>query len=104
MYGEEVPLNELYKFHENRTKIDKYSNRKPLFSEEDGAYTLNFGGKAECRSIKNFILESSTGSDVIVFGKVNDEKFNLLMSHPLSALVGMAVALTSFDNRLLFSE
>jgi hypothetical protein len=41
---------------------------------------------------------------VIVFGKVTDEKFNLIMSHPLSALVGMAVALTSFDNRLIFSE
>jgi hypothetical protein len=58
MYGEEIPLNQLYDFPENRSKIEKYCNRKPTFNREEGVYTLNFGGKAECRSIKNFILES----------------------------------------------
>lgn len=104
MYCEEVPLSELFKFPENRAKIDKYCNRKPVFSADSGTYTLDFGGKAERRSVKNFILESATGSAVVVFGKADDEKYNLVVSHPLSAAVGMAVALSSFDSRLLFSE
>jgi hypothetical protein len=39
-----------------------------------------------------------------MFGKVDDCKFNIEISDPLSALVGFAVALASFDSRLLFSE
>lgn len=71
MYQDEMPLSELYRYHENRHKIEKYSNRKPVLNTEDGSYRLDFGGKAECKSVKNFILEEQEGREIILFGKAN---------------------------------
>lgn len=39
-----------------------------------------------------------------MFGKAGDELFNIEVSHPLSVVVGMAVALSSFDTRMLYQE
>lgn len=102
MYGEEIPLSELYK--DNREKIERYVNRKATFNRDKQVYTLNFKGKAECSSIKNFILEDEYGKDILMFGKINESTFNIEISCPLSALVGFAIALTSFDSKILFGS
>lgn len=102
MYEEEVSLCSLYEHPENRNKIVIYHNRKPQWMENMGGYMLNFKGRVECASIKNFILEAETdGHELVLFGKVNDNKFNLDMAHPLSPLVAFAVALSSFDSRIM---
>lgn len=75
MYGEEVPLSDLYEFPENREKIEHYCNRKPTL--EKGGYRLDFRGRAECKSIKNFIVERPNGKEVVMFGKVDESTFNI---------------------------
>jgi tubby-related protein 1 len=63
---------------------------------------LNFRGRVERPSIKNFILEESVnGPDVVLFGKVNDNKFNFDVSSRISAYIAFALALSSFDSRLM---
>ena len=63
---------------------------------------LNFRGRVEKPSIKNFIMEEViNGPDVIVFGKVNENKFNFDISSRISAYIAFAVALSSFDSRLM---
>jgi tubby-related protein 1 len=63
---------------------------------------LNFHGRVECPSIKNFILEDREGgSEVLLFGKINDNSFNLDVTAPMSPLLATAVALSSFDSRMM---
>lgn len=63
---------------------------------------LNFKGRVECASIKNFILEKDeNGPEIMLFGKVNEAKFNLDMTHPIAPLVAFGVALSSFDTRMM---
>jgi hypothetical protein len=102
MYEDEIPLNNLYESPENRDKIAIYGNRKPQWVENLGGYMLNFKGRVEKASIKNFILEENgEGPEIVLFGKVTDSKFNLDMSHPISPLVAFAVSLSSFDTRIM---
>lgn len=37
----------------------------------------------------------------MIFGKVNESKFNLDMAHPISPVIAFAVALSSFDSRIM---
>lgn len=70
--------------------------------ENLGGYMLNFRGRVECASIKNFILEESVnGPEIMMFGKVSESKFNLDMAHPISPLVAFGIALSSFDSRIM---
>lgn len=63
---------------------------------------LNFRGRVERPSIKNFILEEGiNGADVVLFGKVNDNKFNFDISSRISTYIAFALALSSFDSRLM---
>ena len=58
MYDEEVPLNVLHDNPLNKEKIMVFNNRKPQWVEHLGGYMLNFRGRVQTASIKNFILES----------------------------------------------
>jgi len=63
---------------------------------------LNFKGRVEAASIKNFILEDRlNGPETMIFGKVTDSKFNLDMAYPISPIIAFAVALSSFDSRIM---
>jgi hypothetical protein len=63
-------LDKLYEFEENKGKIFKFSNRKPVFSAAIEGYILNFGGRIQLASIKNFILEDTIAHrEVLMFGK-----------------------------------
>jgi tubby and related proteins len=102
MYDEEVSLAQLFEHPENRDKIDMLHNRKPKWIEQLGGYMLNFKGRVEVASIKNFILEDQVdGPDIMLFGKVNDSKFNLDMSTLITPLIAFGIALSSFDSRIM---
>lgn len=63
---------------------------------------LNFKGRVEAASIKNFILETKPeGPETMLFGKVNESKFNLDIMQPMSTYLAFAIALTSFDSRIM---
>ena len=57
MYDEEIPLNILYDKEDNKEKIRLLKNRAPVWVKEISGYMLNFRGRVEKPSIKNFILE-----------------------------------------------
>lgn len=64
---------------------------------------LNFRGRVGRPSIKNFILEevNESNHEVLLFGKASDSKFNMDISGPLSPMIGFAIALSSFDSRIM---
>lgn len=78
-YGEEISLNVLYQYIDNKEKIRILHNRQPKRNEKVGGYEpLEFRGKAECISVKNFILEETPdGSEILLFGKSSEDKYNL---------------------------
>lgn len=102
MYEDEINLSQLFEYPENKDKIATFGNRKPQWVEHLGGYMLNFKGRVEAASIKNFILEKEGHPlEAMVFGKVSDSKFNLDMLHPISPLIAFGVALSSFDSRIM---
>jgi len=65
-------------------------------------YILNFNGRINKPSIKNFILERpETKEEVLMFGKTGDSLYNIHISNPISPFMGLAIALTHFDNKFL---
>ena len=72
-------------------------SKMPVF--ENGNYRLNFKGRVNLPSVKNFQLVSPADiSDVICqFGKVNDDKFHLDFKAPLNAFQAFSLALTQFN-------
>jgi tubby-related protein 1 len=71
-------------------------------SYENGNYRLNFHGRVNLPSVKNFQLVSPTDlSDVVCqFGKVKDDKFHLDFKAPLNAFQAFSIALTQFVSAL----
>lgn len=69
LYGPEVPLHELYRDPAARDKISVFSNRMPIYDPQKKSYVLNFHGKVECPSIRNFILEDESGAEIVLMGK-----------------------------------
>ena len=95
-------MNTLYDYPQNKPRIRVMHNRQPVWVNEIGGYMLNFRGRVEKPSIKNCIMEEViNGPHVIVFGKVNENKFNFDISSRISAYIAFAVALSSFDSRLM---
>lgn len=37
-----------------------------------------------------------------MFGKVGEDRYNIYISNPLSPFIGLAIALTHFDNKFLY--
>jgi len=63
-------LDNLYEFEDNKGKIFKFSNRKPVYSAAIEGYILNFSGRVQLPSIKNFILEDVIAHrEALMFGK-----------------------------------
>ena len=63
---------------------------------------LNFRGRVQTASIKNFILEETLeGPELMLFGKVNENQFNLDMMSSISPLIAFGIALSSFDSRIM---
>ncbi len=76
--------------------------RKPIFHEQIRGYVLNFSGRVNMPSIKNFILEDvNSQKEILMFGKIDKENFRLQISSPLNCVIGAAVALVQFEGRFM---
>ncbi|GFQ86982.1 tubby-related protein 3 [Trichonephila clavata] len=77
-------------------------NKKPQWNDESQSYVLNFHGRVNVASVKNFQIVHINDPDYIVmqFGRVSDELFSLDYSFPMSAMQAFAIALSSLDSKL----
>ncbi|XP_060030095.1 tubby-related protein 2 isoform X4 [Erinaceus europaeus] len=77
-------------------------NKTPSWSDESGAYVLNFHGRVTRASVKNFQIVQPNDSDCLVlqFGRVAPDTFTMDFSYPLCPLQAFAICLSSFDGKL----
>ena len=88
-------------------------NREPSWNDDLGAYVLNFDGRVTQPSVKNFQLVEAAGGAaagaaggaglprvLLLFGRVDRDRFTLDFQGPLSPLQAFAIALTSLDYKL----
>ncbi len=65
--------------------------------KEIGGFVLNFNGRVNMPSIKNFILEDYyTNKEVLMFGKIDRDHFRLQISNPLNCILGVAASMLQF--------
>jgi len=96
-----------------RTLIEKYKDRDlcslVLLHSKDAAwdrklnsYVLNYKGRANQASVKNFQLCHSHNPDLVIMqlGKVEQDVFIMDFRYPLSALQAFGIALSSFDCKI----
>ncbi|OMJ85224.1 hypothetical protein SteCoe_13540 [Stentor coeruleus] len=100
------PMNKnesiLINYKEGRTgNIFCYFNKPPKWNEHVQAFVLNFNGRVDKASVKNFQLIDDKDENKIYlqFGRVGEQMFNLDFQWPFSPLMAFAIALTSFDNK-----
>lgn len=81
------------------------TNRPPRWNTTLKAYVLNFRGRVDKPSVKNFILEDrrlgDNAREVLLFGRVGSDVFNLDVAYPLSPLQAFQIAVTSFDYKVI---
>ncbi|OQR90571.1 ATP-binding Cassette (ABC) superfamily [Thraustotheca clavata] len=87
-----------------------FETKKPSWSEELNAWTLNFQGRVTSASKKNFLLcsqvgneamEEEFGADMIAlrFGKISKARFTLDFQAPLSPMLALAIAASTFAKK-----
>ncbi|CAF0846541.1 unnamed protein product [Rotaria sp. Silwood1] len=81
-------------------------NRSPKYNEDTKTYVLQFiGNRVAQPSVKNFqmIIENENHEEEVImqFGRVDKEIFTCDFRYPLSAIQAFAIALSSFDSRLI---
>ena len=83
--------------------------RQPKWNESLEAWTMDFKGRVKKASKKNFQLISQTRMDdgtpdednvLMLFGKVSRDRFSLDFAPPLSVVQALAIALTTFTDKL----
>lgn len=90
----------LYQREENKGKIFHFKNRKPIYSEAIKGYILNFGGRVQKASVKNFILEDTIAHrEVLMMGKKEEDSFRADIQWPLKPLVAFCICLANFDSK-----
>lgn len=101
------PLNEaesmIGKFKSgNRSGMRYLFNKPPKWNDEVSAFVLNFHGRVDKPSVKNFQLIDTFNEDYVYmqFGRVGDDMFNMDIRWPMSLMQGFAIALSSFDFKL----
>ncbi|KAB0400451.1 hypothetical protein E2I00_006444, partial [Balaenoptera physalus] len=77
-------------------------NKAPSWSDESGAYVLNFHGRVTRTSVKNFQIMHPDDPDYLVlqFGRVAPDTFTMDFRFPLCPLQAFAICLSSFDGKL----
>mmetsp|Transcript_1739 Transcript_1739/g.2910 ORF Transcript_1739/g.2910 Transcript_1739/m.2910 type:complete len:563 (+) Transcript_1739:56-1744(+) len=96
---------------DNQQDLMIFETKRPVWNEQIQAWTLNFNGRVKIPSKKNFliqaeldnhIMESEFGEDVYLrFGKMTKSRFSLDFRHPLSPVVALAIAASSFADKML---
>ena len=70
-----------------------------MFSKAIDGYLLNFGGRVQVASIKNFILEDAIAHrESLMMGKVAEDIFRMDVSWPLKPYVGYCIGLANIDS------
>lgn len=83
----------------NKGKIFKFKNRKPVYSTAVEGYILNFGGRVNMASIKNFILEDVIAHrEAMMFGKLENDIFRIDVSWPLKPFIALGICLANMDS------
>lgn len=79
------------------TTCRSFCSKAPVF--ENGNYRLNFRGRVNTPSIKNFQLVPNEDIDDVVFqfGKVGSDRFHLDYKTPLNAVQAFCLALCQFN-------
>ena len=93
-------LNELY--IANKDKVVHLRNKKPEFSSKHQAYMMDFKGRVQKGSVKNFIIEDAeTKKEVLMFGKSGEDLFSLYISYPFTPFMAMGIVLPQFASKFL---
>lgn len=80
--------------------LREFVNRQPKWNDVVQAFVLNFYGRVDKPSVKNFqLIDPKEKEEVIYlqFGRVGDDMFNLDFMHPLTPLQAFQISLSSFD-------
>eukprot|EP01016_Furgasonia_blochmanni_P040554 TRINITY_DN5186_c0_g1_i5.p1 TRINITY_DN5186_c0_g1~~TRINITY_DN5186_c0_g1_i5.p1 ORF type:complete len:257 (-),score=20.35 TRINITY_DN5186_c0_g1_i5:299-1069(-) len=79
-----------------------FFNKPPKWNENVQAFVLNFNGRVDKPSVKNFQLVDEEDDNIIYmqFGRVEDDSFNLDFQWPFTPMQAFAVALSSFDYKI----
>jgi len=82
--------------------IREYQNKNPKWNEQLQAFVLNFNGRVEKPSVKNFQLIDERNDERIYlqFGRVTNDTFNMDIEWPLSPFQAFAICLSSFDYKI----
>jgi hypothetical protein len=90
-----------------------FETKKPSWNEELGAWTLNFNGRVKVASKKNLLMvaenqnlameEEFGGEEKIYlrFGKVTKTRFTLDHQAPISPILALAIACSSFAHKIV---
>ncbi|CAK4081034.1 unnamed protein product [Aphanomyces euteiches] len=79
-------------------------NKPPVWVDSMQAYCLDFGGRVDVASVKNFVLcpSGDLEKSLMVFGRTSDRQvFVMDFQHPLSPVQAFAIALSSLDRHLV---
>ena len=95
-------LAKYYNKKDDRVIILK--TRKPIWSDEADAWTMDFNGRVKLASKKNFQLvdiNNDKEKTLMNFGKVTKQHFSLDYCKPMTLIQCFAVALTSFSDKMM---
>jgi len=88
---------------ESGPDFSRLQTRKPIWSDDLEAWTMDFHGRVKLASKKNFLLVSERQPDevLMLFGKVAKTHFSLDFKAPMTVMQAFAIALTSFADKML---
>ena len=84
--------------HQNGTNVS-FTVSPNLYWIEVQAFVLNFNGRVDKASVKNFQLidEYDDNHIYMQFGRIGQQNFNMDVAYPCSIFQAFAIGLTSFD-------
>ena len=76
-------------------------NKPRKWNEQVSAFVLNFNGRVDKASVKNFQLIDDQDDTLIYlqFGRTEKESFNMDYQWPLTPFQAFAICLSSFDHK-----
>jgi tubby-related protein 1 len=84
----------------NKEMMLVFSNKEPKWNETVQAYVLNFNGRVDQASVKNFQLIMGDENYIFMqFGKVGKNDFNMDVQWPLSIFQAFTISLSSIDKK-----
>ena len=83
--------------------FSRLQTRKPIWSDDLEAWTMDFHGRVKLASKKNFLLvsENAPTEVLMLFGKVGKSHFSLDFKAPMTVMQAFSIALTSFADKML---